>query len=113
LDEQPAQQDRLLGVVGDTAGRHARGDGMTGRGGLEAGQERAPAIADLRPGQHLRRHAQRVANRQPVQRTPRAPRDFHDHEEFSTAQSRKLFTMMTVITAVWLEGKLLPVKSEP
>ena len=50
LDQEPAEQDGLLGVVGDRPGGHARGDGVAGRGGLEAGQERAPAVDDLAPG---------------------------------------------------------------
>ena len=68
--QQAAEQDRLLGVVGDGAGRHARGDRVPGRGGLEPGQQRPPAVDDLLPGQHLRGHAERVADRQAVQGAP-------------------------------------------
>jgi hypothetical protein len=37
-------------------------------GGLEAGQQRTPAVYDLLAGQQLRRHAEGVADREPVQR---------------------------------------------
>ena len=68
--QQAAEQDGLLGVVGDRAGRHAGGDRVPGRRGLEAGEQRAPALGDLPPGQQLRRHAERVADRQAVERAP-------------------------------------------
>ena len=86
LDQEPGQQHGLLGVVGDRPGEHAPGDVVTGRGGLEAGQERPPAIDDRRAGEHLGGHAESVADRQPVQRPPGARCGFHDHEGFSSLQ---------------------------
>jgi hypothetical protein len=78
LDQEPAEQRRLLGVVGHRSGGHARGDRMTGRRGLEAAQHGPPALPYLRPRQQLRRHPQCVADRQPVQRTPGARGVFHE-----------------------------------
>jgi hypothetical protein len=83
LDQEPAEQDGLLGIVGDRPGGHPGGDGVAGRGGLEAAQERTPAIAYLLTGEHLGGHAERIAYRQPVQRTPGARGGFHDHEDFT------------------------------
>jgi hypothetical protein len=65
-DQQPAEQDRLLGVIGDRPGRQARGDRVPGRTGLEAVQQPAPARHDLGAGEQLRGHAERIADRQPV-----------------------------------------------
>ena len=48
--EKPAQQDRLLGVVGDRARGQAGRDRVAGRGGLEAGEQGAPAFGYLRRG---------------------------------------------------------------
>jgi hypothetical protein len=69
-DEQAAEQDGLLGVVSDVTGQVTRGDGVPVRCRLEPGQQRAPAGHDLRARQQLGGHAERVADRQAVQRAP-------------------------------------------
>ena len=65
--QQPPEQDGLLGVVGDVPGGVPGGDGMASGRGLETGQQGAVAGHDLRAGQQLGRHAERVADGQPVE----------------------------------------------
>ena len=62
-----AEQDGLLGVVGDGAGRHPGRDRVPGGRGLEPGEQRAPLLGDLPPAEQLRRHAKGVAYRQAVE----------------------------------------------
>jgi hypothetical protein len=74
LDQEPAEQNGLLGVVGDRSGRHARRDRVPGRGGLEAVQQAAPPIAYLLTRKQLRGHAKGIAYRQAVKRASRPRR---------------------------------------
>jgi hypothetical protein len=66
VDEFGRQQHGLLGVVGDSAGRHSFGDGVVGRRRLEVDQDLPEDAHDFVSRHHLRRHAQRVTDRQTI-----------------------------------------------
>jgi hypothetical protein len=68
-EQQAAEQDSLLGVVGDRPGGHPGRDRMPGRGRLEPGEQRSPQCGDLPPAQQLRGHAERITDRQTIQGT--------------------------------------------
>ena len=69
LDHLPPKERRLLGVVGDRARREPRGERVTGRPRVEAVDEHAVALHDLRARRRLGRHPERVPDREPVQGT--------------------------------------------
>jgi len=64
--QQLADEDRLLGVIGDGAGGHVRCDGLVGVGIFQAG-DGTEARPDLLATQRLGGHAQGIAQRQTVE----------------------------------------------
>ena len=66
-DEFGRQQHGLFGVVGDSSGRHAFGDGVIGRRRFKIDQQGAEDTDDLVSRHHLRRHSERVTDGEAVE----------------------------------------------
>ena len=89
VDQRAGDDHGLVGVVRDPARGQPGADLVLVRPRLEAGQA-AVARGDALAREQLRRHPERVADRQPVERAEGAVLDRHPRDDRSAARFRRL-----------------------